>query len=362
MHWYPRYVPVDAQRARTVSEMNRLIATGVKVQPVELRGRTLARSFWGRRWCEHVESFSQYAARLAHGKAYLRNGSVCHLSIASGGVEAMVIGSALYRVTIRIRRLERATWMAIRTVCAGRIGSLLEFRQGRLSDDIAEVVTDRDSGLFPQPDDIVASCECGDGTAMCKHAAAVLSGIGSRLDESPELLFLLRGVDETELIAAEAARSHDTVAAGGFEPCATQGAAASKADSRPPNALRAVESRVSLSAPTSTHSAASSLPVKKTLTYRPPAPTDARRRPAPTALSVEAPGFVPTGEMVADLREQCGCSVAEFAELIQVTPTTVRRWEATPGALNLHATPWEALRALYRVSREDPGRGSWRLP
>ena len=135
MHWYPRYVPVDAQRARTVSEMNRLI------------------------------------------------------------------GSALYRVTIRIRRLERAAWMAIRTVCAGRIGSLLEFRQGRLSDDIAEVVTDRGSGLFPQPDDIVASCECGDGIAMCQHAATVLSGIGSRLDESPELLFLLRGVDETELIA-----------------------------------------------------------------------------------------------------------------------------------------------------------------
>ena len=43
--------------------------------------------------------------------------------------------------------------------------------------------------------------------------------------------------------------------------------------------------------------------------------------------------------------------------LIQVTPTTVRRWEATPGALNLHAAPWEALRALYRESREHQGRG-----
>ena len=93
VHWYPRYVPVDAQRARTVSEMNRLAASGVKVQPVELRGRTLASSFWGRRWCEHVESFSEYAARLAHGRACLRNGSVCHLSMEPGGVDAMVIGS-----------------------------------------------------------------------------------------------------------------------------------------------------------------------------------------------------------------------------------------------------------------------------
>ena len=249
----------------------------------------------------------------------------------------MVIGSALHHVTIRIRRLEKATWMAIRTACAGRIGSLLELRQGRVPDDIAEVVTDRGSGLFPQPDDIVASCECEDGTTMCKHAAAVLSGIGSRLDESPELVFLPRRADETELTAAEAARSRDAVTAGGLEPCGTRGEVASKeADSRPPNALGAAESTESLSAPTSTDSAAPSRQVKKTLTYRPPAPTDARRRPAPTDLTVEVAGFVPTGEMVADLREQCECSVAEFAELIQVTPTTVRRWEAAPGAVNLH--------------------------
>ena len=306
MHWYPRYVPVDAQRARTVSEMNRLVASGVKVQPVELRGRTLARSFWGRRWCEHVESFSEYAARLAHGRACLRNGSVCHLSIEPGGVDAMVIGSALYHVAIRMRRLEAAAWMAMRTACAGRIESVVELRQGRLPDDVAEVVTDRDSGLFPQPGDIVASCECGDGNAMCKHAAAVLSGIGSRLDESPELLFVLRGVDETELIAPEAALSGDTVASGSLEPGATRGAAASKAaDSRP--ASQPAESRACLSAPTPTDSAAPPRQVKKTLTYRPPGPTDARRRRTPSDLAGEAHGFVPTGEMVADLREQCGC-------------------------------------------------------
>ena len=359
MHWYPRYVPVDAQRARIVSEMNRLAASGVKVRPVELRGRTLASSFWGRRWCEHVESFSEYAARLAHGRACVRNGSVCHLSIEPGGVDAMVIGSALYRVTIRIRRLEAAAWMAMRTACAGRVGSLLELREGRVPDDVAKVVTDRDSGLFPQPGDIVASCDCGDGPTLCKHAAAVLWGIGSRLDERPELLFLLRGVDETALIATEAALSRDPVADGGLESGATQGAAASKsADSMTLNAPRPAESKASLSAPPLAVSAAPSRPVKKTLTYRPPGPADARRRRTPSDLAGEAAGFVPTGAMVADLRERCGCSVAEFADLIQVTPTTVRRWETTPGRLNLHAFPREALRALYRESRAHQGRSS----
>ncbi len=36
---------------------------------------------------------------------------------------------------------------------------------------------------------------------MCKHVAAVLYGVGARLDHQPELLFRLRSVDEKELIA-----------------------------------------------------------------------------------------------------------------------------------------------------------------
>ena len=55
-------------------------------------------------------------------------------------------------------------------------------------------------GLFPAAGDQLL-CSCPDYAAMCKHVAAVLYGIGARLDRQPELLFRLRGVDETELIA-----------------------------------------------------------------------------------------------------------------------------------------------------------------
>jgi uncharacterized Zn finger protein len=37
---------------------------------------------------------------------------------------------------------------------------------------------------------------------MCKHVAAALYGVGARLDENPRLLFVLRGVDENELLAS----------------------------------------------------------------------------------------------------------------------------------------------------------------
>jgi hypothetical protein len=96
--------------------------------------------------------------------------------------------------------------------------------------------------------------------------------------------------------------------------------------------------------------------VEKTLTYRPPTPTaTVRHAAAMERANAATAGFLPTGEMVAGLREQCGCSVAEFADLIQVTPTTVRRWEASRGHLNLHAAPWEALQALYREIRAHQG-------
>jgi len=57
------------------------------------------------------------------------------------------------------------------------------------------------NGLFPSPTEIKLSCSCPDWASMCKHVAAVLYGIGARLDQQPELLFKLHKVDEKELIA-----------------------------------------------------------------------------------------------------------------------------------------------------------------
>jgi hypothetical protein len=50
-------------------------------------------------------------------------------------------------------------------------------------------------------------CSCPDWASMCKHVAAVLYGIGARLDAKPELLFTLRGVNHEELIEADAEKA-----------------------------------------------------------------------------------------------------------------------------------------------------------
>ena len=341
MDWYPPYVPVGARRARARLELRALRERGVEVQPVELegRGRAIARSFWGRRWCEHLESFSDYANRLPRGRTYVRNGCVCHLAIETGGVDALVAGRELYHVVIRIRKLKRPAWKAIRTACAGQIGSVLELLQGRLSDRVMEIVTDRDSGLFPKPGEIKLACDCPDWATMCKHAAAVLYGVGARLDKSPELLFRLRGVDEAELIAADlalpgGAATADTLADDDLG--SIFGIDLDDAESpRPPRARK----------PAAAGARKRQKP-KKTPRLRAPHAGTSRASTAPEDGGVPASAFHPTGALVARLRALCGFSVAEFGELLRVSAATVRRWEAEPGPLVLQTRPREALLAL----------------
>ena len=87
--------------------------------------------------------------------------------------------------------------------CFGKIGSLVDLVEGKLSDPIVELLCDRDSGLFPEPDEIHLNCDCPDWADLCKHLAAVLYGIGARLDDDPALFFVLRGVDQSELFSGD---------------------------------------------------------------------------------------------------------------------------------------------------------------
>lgn len=204
--WRP-YVPVWERRQRAERQMNKLRKKGVPIQPIEIGGRTIAGTFWGKAWCEHLEKFSDFENRLPRGRTYVRNGSVCHLETQKGKISAKVIGSSLYNVNISIQALADAKWKRIRKVCAGQVGSMLELLQGKLSSQVMSIVTDRKNGLFPLPKEIAFDCSCPDWADMCKHVAAVLYGVGARLDKSPELLFQLRGVDHNELVNASVAKA-----------------------------------------------------------------------------------------------------------------------------------------------------------
>ena len=198
---YRPYVPVARRRLNASREVKARKKDGQPTAPVVIEGRTIARTFWGKAWCENLERYSDYANRLPRGRTYVRNGSVVDLQIAAGKVAALVSGSDLYEIAITVAPVSPARWDAIRTDCAGGIDSLVELLAGRLSKGVMERICREKTGLFPAPSEIKLSCSCPDWASMCKHVAAVLYGVGARLDTHPELLFRLRGVHEAELVA-----------------------------------------------------------------------------------------------------------------------------------------------------------------
>jgi uncharacterized Zn finger protein len=198
--YWPSYVPVAQRRAKAAAQLQKLQKKGEALEPVVLAGSKLAHTFWGKAWCDNLLRYSDFSNRMPRGRSYVRNGHVLDLRISQGKVSARVAGTRLYTIDIAVEPVAAARWKAIRRRCAGGIDSLVALLQGKLSPAVMEVITCPGEGLFPEPQELELSCSCPDWAVMCKHVAAALYGVGARLDQKPELLFLLRGVDHLELI------------------------------------------------------------------------------------------------------------------------------------------------------------------
>jgi len=199
-NWYRKYVPVHKRLSKAASFVNKLKKKGKTILPIKLSGRIITKTFWGNGWCEQMELFSDFKNRLPRGRTLIRNGSVCHLEIFEGKIEAIVAGSEIYNITIEISKLNNNIWQDIKKCCSGKISSILDLLSGKLSEGIMDIVCDPNKGIFPQQEEIEFHCSCPDWADMCKHIAAVLYGIGVRLDHQPDELFKLRGVNYSELI------------------------------------------------------------------------------------------------------------------------------------------------------------------
>ena len=197
--WAP-YVPVAERRRQGTAKAKKRLRKGESLSPVTISGLTIAKTFWGKGWCNHFEKLRDYANRLPRGRTYARNGSVAHLRIDSGKITAFVCGSDLYEVTVKIETLSPAHWDSLCRKCSHSIRNIIDLMRGKLPEAVIQTLTDEKTGMFPRPGEISLRCNCPDGAMLCKHLAAVLYGVGNRLDDAPELLFLLRGVEQADLI------------------------------------------------------------------------------------------------------------------------------------------------------------------
>ena len=347
---YAPYVPVAVRRAKAQKQLEKMKKKGLHVQPVQLSGRKIADSFWGKGWCDHMESFGDYANRLPRGRSYVRNGSVCHLEIKPGSIEAIVSGSSLYNVSITIFPLALHKWKAVKSACTGRIGSLIDLLRGKLDRGVMEVVSDRKEGLFPLPGEIKFACDCPDSAGMCKHIAAVLYGVGARLDYSPELLFHLRGVNHEELVdvsavvtgVANAGTSRRRIAASGLAD--VFGVEMAEA--------WAVEVGAPVIASTKRLKTATKAPDKST----PESPLQKKQSPAPLKGGKKKPVITLfpeplTGSDIYTWRTSLGETQMVFAARLRITASSVSQWEKKGAApIGMMPRTLSALRKAWKKS------------
>ena len=190
-------------RERAAKRIQQMRKAGAELAPVEpIPGIRIAKTFWGKAWCQNLLRYGDFENRMPRGRKYARTGSVLDLAIEGGLVRAVVLGKSAYRVRIGIRPVSEARWAALRRACAGEIGSLVELLSGKPPARVMEIVSRPDTGLFPSPKEITLDCSCPDWATMCKHVAAAMYGVGVRLDHDPGQLFTLRGVSADDLVGA----------------------------------------------------------------------------------------------------------------------------------------------------------------
>lgn len=174
---------------------------GKELHPVIITGRQITKSWWGNAWCSNLERYADFDNRLPRGKRYVKTGSVIDLDIEKGKILARVQGTRItpYKVEIRISPLSEQQIQTITDKCGKKVDNLSKLVSGDFPEELKEVFIGQ-GGLFPSPKEISFNCSCPDWALMCKHVAAVLYGVGARLDEDPLLFFTLRGIDTNRFV------------------------------------------------------------------------------------------------------------------------------------------------------------------
>ncbi|MDD2497722.1 MAG: SWIM zinc finger family protein [Desulfitobacteriaceae bacterium] len=199
---FPKYISIAEKKAKAEKALKKLKKKNPDLEPVIIEGRTLAKSWWGKAWNLNLESYADYSNRINRGKSYVKSNAVLDLKVSKGRVAAKVQGSRAkpYDTEVRIDTLDSTKWRKILELCNHRIDTLEQLIEGRFPKELEILFKDKRYSMFPSPKEIHFNCSCPDYAIMCKHVAAVLYGIGARLDQNPLLFFELRDIDGRELI------------------------------------------------------------------------------------------------------------------------------------------------------------------
>ncbi|MCK5543011.1 MAG: SWIM zinc finger family protein, partial [Desulfobacterales bacterium] len=200
---FPKYVRVADKKAKAEKKIKQLKKKDPNISPVYVTGNKLAESWWGISWNKNLESYADFGNRIGRGRSYIRHSAVLDLKIKPGKIISLVQGSMSrpYNIEITIKKIKPSLWKNIIKKCQGKIDSLNTLLDGNLPKAMAGILTNKEEGMFPSPDEIEFNCSCPDWAYMCKHIAATLYGVGTRLDQDPAMFFTLRGAKIKDLVS-----------------------------------------------------------------------------------------------------------------------------------------------------------------
>lgn len=200
---FPKYIPVGEKRVKAAKKLKQLRKKNQDINPVILDGSKLTHTWWGKAWNKNLEAYADYSNRIGRGKTYVRHGAVLDLKMYAGKITALVQGnrSKPYSLEIKIKPIPNEKWSKIKKACQGKLISMAKLLDGKFPEELQGIFTRKGSGLFPTPREINFHCSCPDWASMCKHIAAALYGVGSRLDNDPSLFFTLRKVKMDNLVS-----------------------------------------------------------------------------------------------------------------------------------------------------------------
>lgn len=201
--WHSRYNLDSRLKTTFRRKLKTLQKKRPNIVPFTVKTKTLAFNWWGKAWNAYLKNYTFKTSYLEKGKLHFRCEALADLKITSKSVEAVVLGSSIqpYDVRITIEPISEKNWIKIQNLYDGHLEFFEKILDNQFPKEMADIFTNKTIGMLPSKNEIVFECSCSDHVTLCKHTAVALYALGAKIDEDPQLLFRLRGVNIREFIS-----------------------------------------------------------------------------------------------------------------------------------------------------------------
>lgn len=160
-------------------------------QPVRFDLRAQAGPL-ARAWIRQVADCGAGSARLGRGRLYLLGGNVLEVRVGARRIQARVLGTRHYRVQVEFWPISETFMTALRQRIDGAMAARSPTTSPR--EVLRAVLLVYAPMILPTPTHMTSRCSCPEGD-RCKHVVAAAHAFGLALDDEPELIFTLWGVE-----------------------------------------------------------------------------------------------------------------------------------------------------------------------